>query len=65
MTFQDAVKKAMEFNGLARVRRREWSPLPWVLSVYPQGDICWSHRSPYTPWAPKWDDLEADDWEIA
>lgn len=68
MTFRGAVNKAMDRVGTARVRRRSWArdDLGWTLTVSGlNGGIWWSHRSPCTDWVPKWDDLDATDWEAA
>ncbi len=74
MTIQQAVKKFLRERwvkrdaGMPTIVRRDWvdSDLDWTLSVHVvNGDIYWSHRTPYTRWQPSWQDLEADDWEIA
>ncbi len=69
MTIQQAIKKFLrERVGMPSIVRREWVDLDldWSLSVHVvNGDIYWSHRSPHTRWQPTWQDLEADDWEIA
>lgn len=72
MTFAEAVRRSRArrrgAGTLPTVRRKEWASLDldWTLSVHVlNGNIFWSHRTPFSPWSPDWEDIVATDWEPA
>ena len=64
MNIQEAVKRAMETNGL--IVRPLWRGCVHIKPTdLPEGCICYGKgRAPCPRWQPQAEDLIADDWEI-